>query len=74
MENDQYFLDIIGQLHIWTHSVYDSMHSICTNSSNTNPSMVREGGHEILPLTKELLTTGICVEQEREFFKEYGPW
>lgn len=52
----------VGHLHIWTHSNCDSMHKICSSSSQTKPWHGEGNGHEAPPQIKELLAYDSCWE------------
>lgn len=59
-----------GRLHICIHGMRQHAQNYCKRKpEKKNPSMEKEGGHEGLPLSKELLVTDIFLERENHFFK-----
>lgn len=52
------------QLHIWTHSYFDSMYNSGTNSSQTESHMEEKW---VPPLAKELFASDCCWEWESQF-------
>lgn len=54
---------MIAPLHTWTHSNSDCIHDLVSQ----NPSMDREGSHEIPPLAKELMAIDGFLRKESQF-------
>lgn len=52
---------------IWTHRDHDSMHKVCTSSSQPGPQYWDGKLDSLLALVKKLLTTDDCLQRKNQF-------